>query len=100
VDAVFVEHRHWEGPGISILDGGVHTARPSAYSGRCPHCGAHTWGYRLHEICGELWCRQCGRCACGAPTAREPSTRTCSVCGLTKRSHLFQGDTDVCLDCA
>lgn len=100
VHAVFVEHRHWESPGLSILDGGVQQARSSAYSGTCPHCGAHTWGYRLHETCGELWCRECRKCACGAPTTPEPSTRTCSECGLTKRSNLFGDQSDVCVDCA
>lgn len=100
VHAVFVEHRHWEGPGLSILSGGVHQARPTAYSGTCPHCGAHTWGYRLHETCGELWCRKCKRCSCGAAKRPEPPTRRCSRCGLTKRSNLFiQNDGQVCVDC-
>jgi hypothetical protein len=77
----------------------VHEARPPAYSGACLHCGAHTWGYRLHETCGELWCRECGKCACGANKRPGPSNRTCSRCGLTKRSSLFAELTDVCVDC-
>ena len=52
--------------GISVLDGGGRTARSIAYSGTCPHCGAHTWGHRLHETCGALWCRMCKRCSSDA----------------------------------
>lgn len=44
VHAVLVENRHWTGPGVSVLDGGVRTARSTAYSGTCPHCGGSHLG--------------------------------------------------------
>jgi len=99
VHAVLVENRHWAGPGVSVLDGGVRTARSTAYSGTCPHCRAHTWGYRLHEVCGELWCRSCGRCSCDAPDRFHPAERTCEECGQTKRANLFAEGSAVCIDC-
>lgn len=99
VHAVLVDNRYWTGSGVSVLDGGVRTARSTAYSGTCPHCGAHTWGYRLHEVCGELWCRSCNRCSCDAPERFQPEERTCQSCGQRKRANLFAEGTVDCIDC-
>ena len=99
VHAVFTEHRHWKASGLSVLDGGVRQARGTAYSGTCRRCNKATWGYRLHEQCGELWCKHCGKCGCGTPSRPEPKTWACIRCGLTKRSGLFPNDGNVCVDC-
>lgn len=99
VHAVLVDTRYWSGPSISVLEGGVRPARKTAYSGTCPHCRTHTWGYQLHEVCGELWCRTCGRCACDAPERFQPESRTCEACRQTKRANLFAAGSSVCVDC-
>ncbi len=99
VHAVFTESRYWPGSGLSVLDGGTRPARKAAYSGTCPHCSSHTWGYSLHDACGELWCRSCKKCACGTPSKREPETKTCIQCGLSKRTNLFPDDGTRCVDC-
>jgi len=99
IHAVFAERRYWDAPGISALEGGFRRARPMALQGSCRHCGAHTWGYRSHDICGDTWCRSCGRCGCGASEPQGPEMKTCKQCGLTKRATVYADDTDVCIDC-
>jgi len=99
VHAVLTQRRYWEGTGLSFIEGGVHAARPSSYSGVCPHCKSQTWGTRLHGVCGELWCRRCKRCSCDAPPALQAATQMCTTCGLIKRSNLFRQQNSVCVDC-
>ncbi len=99
VHAVFSEHRFWDAPGVSIPDGASRPARPIGQTGTCRHCGAHTWGYRACPACGDVRCRDCGRCGCGAPAQAPREERTCSRCQTSKRSHLFRQGSDVCIDC-
>jgi hypothetical protein len=72
-------------------------ARPPAMSGTCKHCGADTWGYRACDKCGDLTCKNCDRCGCGAKVVRE---MVCSRCGLLRAATLFAGDSTVCRDCS
>lgn len=95
--AVFSEDRYWQAEGLGILSGSSGgKARTIALSGTCRHCGANTWGYKACEKCGDVWCRSCGKCGCGAPAAKE---RVCSSCFLTKASTQFLAGSDVCNDC-
>jgi IrrE N-terminal-like domain len=97
VHAVFSEIRYWEGEGLSLLDQLPTSARPTAMSGTCRHCGADTWGYTACSRCGDVRCRACGRCGCGAPA---PTTRVCTVCHLDKGKGQFRSPTStVCRDC-
>jgi hypothetical protein len=97
VHAVFSETRYWGGQGLSVLDQSPTTARPTAMSGRCRHCGADTWGYIACPKCDDVPCRSCGRCGCGVPA---PTTRVCSVCRLEKgKSQFRSAASTACRDC-
>jgi transposase-like protein len=72
---------------LSVLDQLPTSARPTAMSGTCRHCGASTWGYTACPACGDVQCRDCGRCGCGAPAL---ATRVCSACHLEKRKGQFR----------
>lgn len=97
VHAIFSQTRYWGGAGLSILDEAPTTARPIAISGTCRHCGEATWGYAACPDCGDVRCRSCGPCGCGAPS---PTTRVCGVCRLEKGRAQFRTSTStVCRDC-
>jgi Zn-dependent peptidase ImmA (M78 family) len=96
VIAVFSEERYWKATGLNILSGTSSMARPPAMSGTCKHCGANTWGYRACDKCGDVTCKNCGRCGCGAKAVRE---MVCSRCGLLRAATLFSGGSTVCRDC-
>lgn len=101
IHAVFAKRRPWDDDrGLSLLDGGVRPARRSAYQGTCPHCGANKWGYRLHDACGELWCRKCKLCECDAPSSPTVDEKRCTECQTTKRNTLFPEGSDRCVDCS
>jgi Zn-dependent peptidase ImmA (M78 family) len=97
VHAVFSDTRYWQREGLSILDQLPTSARPTAMSGTCRHCGANTWGYTACPTCGDVRCRACGRCGCGAPA---PTARVCTVCHLEKGKGQFRSPTSIiCRDC-
>jgi hypothetical protein len=97
VHAVFSETRYWGGEGLSVLDQPPTSARPTTMSGTCRHCGASTWGYTACATCGDVQCRDCGRCGCGAPV---PTTRVCLRCHLHKGKAQFRSPAStVCRDC-
>jgi Zn-dependent peptidase ImmA (M78 family) len=97
VHAIFSQTRYWGGAGLSLLDEAPATARPIAISGTCRHCGEATWGYVPCPDCGDVWCRSCGRCGCGAP---QPATRVCAICRFEKGKAQFRTKTStVCRDC-
>jgi len=97
VHAVFSETRYWGGDGLSLLDEAPTAARPISISGTCRHCGADTWGYTACEDCGDVRCRSCHRCGCGAP---RPATWVCTVCWLEKGKAQFRTATSTaCLEC-
>jgi hypothetical protein len=97
VHAVFSETRYWSGEGLSVLDQLPTSARPTAMSGTCRHCGANTWGYTACPACGDVQCRDCRGCGCGAPAL---ATRVCSACHLEKGKGQFRSPAStVCRDC-
>ncbi len=96
VIAIFSEERYWKASGLNILSGTSSIARPPAMSGTCKHCDADTWGYHACDKCGDVTCKNCGRCGCGAKVVRE---MVCSRCGLLLAARLFSGDSTVCRDC-
>jgi Zn-dependent peptidase ImmA (M78 family) len=97
VHAVFSETRYWGGEGLSVLDQLPTAARPTALSGSCRHCGAATWGYTACTSCGDVRCRTCGRCGCGA---QAPTTRVCPVCHLAKGKGQFRSPrATICREC-
>jgi Zn-dependent peptidase ImmA (M78 family) len=97
IHAVFSETRYWGGEGLSVLDQPPTAARPTAMSGSCRHCGADIWGYTACPTCGDVRCRVCSRCGCGAPAA---TTRVCSVCHLQKGRGQFRSPASTaCRDC-
>lgn len=82
--------------GLTLVGTATTMARPVAMSGSCRHCGADTWGYRACDECGDVHCKHCGRCGCGA---REAAELTCSRCYELKAAHLFPTGGGVCVDC-
>jgi len=96
VHAIFSQTRYRGGAGLSILDEAPTTARPIAISGTCRHCGEQTWGYSACPDCGDVRCRACGHCGCGAP---GPATRVCTGCRLEKGKAQFRATSTVCRDC-
>ncbi len=97
VHAIFSETRYWGGDGLSLLDEAPAAARPIAIRGTCKHCGADTWSYKACPDCGDVKCKSCRRCDCGAPT---PATRICTRCWLQKGKAQFRTATSkVCLEC-
>ncbi len=97
VIAIFSEDRYWKADGLNLLSGtSAAPARSISMSGTCKHCGADTWGNRACNICGDVKCRSCGRCGCGA---RERLTLVCSRCRLTKASTQFPAGSTTCRDC-
>jgi Zn-dependent peptidase ImmA (M78 family) len=96
VYAVFAQERNWAAPGLNLLEGGVTSARPIALSGTCAHCGEATWGYQPCEKCGDVRCRKCDRCGCGAPSQ---ATRQCPRCHLARGPGLFRKGSSICVDC-
>lgn len=99
VVAVFAEDRHWPDQGLGLLRGAsITSAREIAITGDCRHCGARTWGYRACAQCGDVRCRSCGKCGCGASPAalRE---RRCNRCFLVKASSQFVDTSDICSEC-
>jgi hypothetical protein len=97
VIAVFAEDRYWSAEGLGILGPeSVTSARGVALSGTCRHCGADTWGYKACDKCGDVRCRSCGKCGCGA---REPSDRLCPNCFLVKSKAQFRPGAKECIEC-
>lgn len=97
VHAVFSETRYWSGEGLGVLDQLPTSARPTAMSGTCRHCGANTWGYTACPACGDVQCRDCRGCWCGAPAL---VTWVCSACHLEKGKGQFRSPAStVCRDC-
>jgi hypothetical protein len=97
VHSVFSETRYWGDEGLSVLDQLPTSARPTAMSGTCRHCGANTWGYIACPACGDVQCRVCGRCGCRAPA---PTTRVCPRCHLEKGKGQFRSPASTaCRDC-
>lgn len=97
VVAVFSEDRYWPADGLGILGPtSVTSSRGIALSGTCRHCGADTWGYRACDKCGDVRCRSCGKCGCGA---KESDERICPKCFLVKNRAQFPAGRQVCLEC-
>jgi hypothetical protein len=97
IHAVFSETRYWSGEGLSVLNQLPTSARPTAMSDTCRRCGSNTWGYTACVACGDVRCRECGQCGCGAPT---PASRVCSACHLEKGKGQFRSPAStVCRDC-
>lgn len=97
VTAVFSANRYWGGAGLSILsDASITKAMPTFMGGTCAHCGANVFGLRACDKCGDVKCRRCGRCGCGAPT---PLMKTCSTCHMTKGKSQFHAGSLICRDC-
>jgi Zn-dependent peptidase ImmA (M78 family) len=96
--AIFVEDKYWKAEGLSILaEEAVTKARGISLSGTCRHCGENTWGYRACSTCGDVICRSCKKCGCGAP---PPTERECTKCFMIKSKAQFVGGSTVCRDCA
>ena len=97
VCAIFAEERYWAGEGLGLLSGASGgPARTIALSGTCKHCGASTWGYKPCEKCGDVRCRSCGKCGCGAKVVAD---RVCPRCFLVKATTQYRPGSEVCRDC-
>jgi len=82
VVAIFSSERYWPVVGLGILsDPSATIAGPMALTGSCLHCGARVFGTRSCDKCGDVRCRACGKCGCGAP---RPARVVCVKCHLLK----------------
>ncbi len=98
VCAVFSAERYWGGTGLSILSDAPSTkSMPMLVGGTCAHCGAGTYGLRACDKCGDVKCRKCGRCGCGAP---KPAMRTCTKCYMMKARSQFRAGSSECRECS
>jgi hypothetical protein len=97
VVAVFAADRYWPASGLGILSDPSQTrATPILFTGTCRHCGASVWGTRTCDKCGDVTCRSCGRCGCGAAT---PLVKVCTQCHMKKGKAQFPAGSSVCRDC-
>jgi hypothetical protein len=95
--AVFAADRYWKASGLGILSDPSQTrATPILFSGTCRHCGAGVYGTRACEKCGDVTCRKCGKCGCGAPA---PLVKICTKCHMMKGKAQFRPGSSVCREC-
>lgn len=97
VVAVFSADRYWSALGLGILDAPSATiATPMLLTGSCRHCGARVWGTRACDKCGDVRCRACGKCGCGAPPLRA---KVCARCYMLKNKAQFHPGSSLCREC-
>lgn len=97
VVAIFSADRYWQASDLGILsDPAITRSAPVAFSGTCPHCGSNVYGLRACDQCGNVKCRKCGKCGCGAP---PPAQRVCTSCHMVKGKAQFRAGSAVCKDC-
>jgi hypothetical protein len=94
---VFAENRYWADSGLGILSDPSKTRpTPIVFSGTCRHCGAGVYGTRACDKCGDVKCRACGKCGCGAPI---PLEKICTKCHMIKGKAQFRTRSFVCREC-
>ena len=94
---VFAEDRYWADSGLGILsDPSTTRPTPILFSGTCRHCGARVYGTRACDKCGDVKCRVCGKCGCGAPI---PLEKVCINCHMIKGKAQFRTKSTVCREC-
>lgn len=97
IHAVFASDRYWVATGLGILSDPSRTvATPMLMSGHCAHCRARVFGTHACDKCGDVTCRTCGRCGCGAP---QRSAGVCNRCHLRKARSQFRLGSALCREC-